>query len=114
MSTTGHTQDAIGILISPLKKNKSADESAVNVFKLLKKLGLKHGDISRLYINPKFGLAKVELFQADCEDYLIKVLKEVRSIMSVFNLRKLVENPELMVVVRIKLIAHRLHHQVGT
>lgn len=102
-----------GVLLAPLKTDISADQIAVNVFHLMMALGVKCSDISHVLINPKVGCAKIEVYKRDCEDYIVKVLKEISSIMSLYDLRLLIEKPALLEVIRISHFANIQNYQVS-
>ncbi|BFZ07974.1 hypothetical protein BsWGS_11013 [Bradybaena similaris] len=102
MNEYAQTHNKYGVLFGPIYKGKNADQLATHVFKMLLTLGVRCSDISCVFINTKVGYAKIEVCKSECEDYLVKVLPEVKSIMSLFNLRLLLENPKHVKVARIR------------
>lgn len=111
MNEDAQKHNKYGVYFGPTYKGKNADQLATHVFKMLTALGVRCSDISCVLINTKLGYAKITVCKSECEDYLVKVLPEVKSIMSLFNLRLLMENPKHMRVVRIRQVARQ--YQVG-
>ncbi|CAG5119329.1 unnamed protein product [Candidula unifasciata] len=95
-----------GVFLGPIVKGGDADQIATNVFKMLLTLGVRCSEISCVLINSKAGYVKIEVGRSECEDYLMKVLPEIKSIMSLFDLRLILECPKHVKVVRIRQVAH--------
>ncbi|CAL1541850.1 unnamed protein product [Lymnaea stagnalis] len=89
-----------GIIIRPLYHNKKDEDMVQHILCLLNSVGVRNLDIRFIRIFARSGCAKVGLRSKDVEDYAVKVLKEVKSLMSLYDLRLLTDRPKWLKVDR--------------
>ncbi|KAK0056923.1 schlafen-like protein 1 [Biomphalaria pfeifferi] len=94
-------QQKFGVIIGPLRLEQSPDETAKNIFRLLNCVGIRCVDTAKISVNPEVGYAVVEFYQKSVEDYAMKVLKEVQSIMNLYDLRRLTDKPQHLKAARL-------------
>ncbi|CAL1541849.1 unnamed protein product [Lymnaea stagnalis] len=90
-----------GIYVGPLRLNMNPDNTAKNIFRLLNCIGIRCAAVTEVSVHPDSGYAKVEFKAVAAEDHCVKVFSDIFSVMNVFDLRRLVDNPKHLKVRKI-------------
>ncbi|XP_035829285.1 midnolin homolog isoform X2 [Aplysia californica] len=95
-------EEETGVFVGPLRRDRSPDQLAVLIFRLLNCVGVRSTDICKISVNTRLGYAKVGLHALTCQEYALRVLGEPQNVMSIFDLRDISLRPHRLTVQRLR------------